>query len=228
MDNFNYNIIEPGYYDEIIDQNNIRSNWHKNKFEFVKSKLIGNNVLDIGCGPGTFLGRYCQNFKSTGYDLIDSQINFAKKKYSNIKFVNNLDHIENQNFNNITLIELVEHLNKNYTIELLNSLKKFLNKDSQIIITTPNYRSLWPILEILLDYKSKMNYRKQHIQHFNINKIHNLASKIDLELVESGTLNAIDPFLIFKTQFEKSSIYEKFINKIKLGFLCYGIFKKKY
>lgn len=227
MDKFNYNKIEPGYYDDIIDQNNIRSNWHKYKFEFVKSKLIGTSVLDIGCGPGTFLGRYCQNFTSTGYDLINSQINYAKTKYSNVKFVDNKDLIKDETFSNITLIELVEHLDENYTVELLSGLTKYLSKDSQIILTTPNYRSFWPILEVILDYKSKMNYRKQHIQHFNLNKINILASKLDLELIESGTLNAIDPFLIFKTQFEKSSILEKFVNKIKLGFLCYGIFKKK-
>lgn len=227
MDKFNYNTIEPGYYDNIIDQNNIRSSWHKYKFEFVKSKLIGTSVIDIVCGPGTFLGRYCQNFSSKGYDLITSQINYAKIKYPNVRFVDNKDLIQDQTFDNICLIELVEHLDESYTIDLLSDLTKYFSKNSQIIITTPNYRSFWPILEVLLDYKSKMNYRRQHIQHFNLNKINKLASKIDLELIESGTLNAIDPFLIFKKQFEKSSILEKIINKIKLGFLCYGIFKKK-
>ena len=64
-----------------------------NQIERIPSlnKMFGDSKsnlhLDIGCGPGTFLG--ILNKKSIGIDVSQNQIKYAKKNYSNkkIKFI---------------------------------------------------------------------------------------------------------------------------------------------
>ena len=78
---FNYNTIEIGYYDQIFKKKNgIQSAWHNIKFNYVKNEINQKNIhLDIGCGPGTFLG-LLKNKKCYGIDIANKQIEFAKKK----------------------------------------------------------------------------------------------------------------------------------------------------
>ena len=72
MKNISYynNSVVNGYYDIIFERKKgVQSAWHHIKFNYIKSKITKTNIhLDIGCGPGTFLGilkkkkywyRYC-------------------------------------------------------------------------------------------------------------------------------------------------------------------------
>ena len=60
MKNFNYynNSITSGYYDIIFRRKKgIQCSWHYIKFNYINKKISKTNkYLDIGCGPGTFLG----------------------------------------------------------------------------------------------------------------------------------------------------------------------------
>ena len=60
MKNISYynNSVVNGYYDIIFERKKgIQSAWHHIKFNYIKSKITKTNIhLDIGCGPGTFLG----------------------------------------------------------------------------------------------------------------------------------------------------------------------------
>ena len=52
------NSISEGYYDLIFKKKRgIQSAWHHIKFKYIKNKIRKSKLhLDIGCGPGTFLG----------------------------------------------------------------------------------------------------------------------------------------------------------------------------
>jgi 2-polyprenyl-3-methyl-5-hydroxy-6-metoxy-1,4-benzoquinol methylase len=54
----NYNKITSGYYDFVFKKKRgIQSAWHHIKFIFVRKKIDQKSKhLDIGCGPGTFIG----------------------------------------------------------------------------------------------------------------------------------------------------------------------------
>ena len=58
MAQYDYSQIEAGYYDKVYRRGKgIQSRWHHHKFEMLSRAMpnIG-KVLDIGCGPGTFMG----------------------------------------------------------------------------------------------------------------------------------------------------------------------------
>ena len=81
MKNISYynNSVVNGYYDIIFERKKgIQSAWHHTKFNFIKNKITKTNIhLDIGCGPGTFLGILKK--KSIGIDVAENQIKYAKK-----------------------------------------------------------------------------------------------------------------------------------------------------
>ena len=82
MKNISYynNSVVDGYYDIIFERKKgVQSAWHHVKFNYIKSKITKTNIhLDIGCGPGTFLGILKK--KSIGIDIAQSQIKYEKEK----------------------------------------------------------------------------------------------------------------------------------------------------
>jgi hypothetical protein len=63
--------IPAGFYDEIHQRKaGVRFFWHDLKFRAVGARLEGaGKVLDIGCGPGTFIG----NWASTAWASISAR-----------------------------------------------------------------------------------------------------------------------------------------------------------
>ena len=57
IDYYNTSVVD-GYYDIVFrKKKGIQSAWHHIKFNYIKNKISKSSFhLDIGCGPGTFLG----------------------------------------------------------------------------------------------------------------------------------------------------------------------------
>ena len=59
---FDYNAIPVGYYDKVWEkQKGTQSFWHDSKFRFLFKNISEKSYafqVDIGCGPGTFLGNF--------------------------------------------------------------------------------------------------------------------------------------------------------------------------
>ena len=65
------------------------------------------------------------------------------------------------------MIELIEHIDNRDLNHLLKECKRVLNKNGNIYLSTPNYLSLWPILEFFLNKVSPVDYKHEHINKFN-------------------------------------------------------------
>ena len=74
---------------------------------------------------------------------------------------------QENSLDSISLIELIEHLPLKKIQKILDDAFYCLKKNGEIYITTPNYLSLWPILEIVLNLISSVSYEDQHITKFN-------------------------------------------------------------
>lgn len=197
--------LPAGYYDQIVHKNSIRKYWHYFKFKEIV-KEIGTNpnrILDIGCASGTFLGRFLSNFndlEKTGLDISLNQITYADKHYRNtqtkffcgklwdLKFKDNY-------FDVITCSEVIEHLPKEEIIKYLKIILKILKPGGKLIITTPDYKSYWPYLEIIVDLAFKQQYSKQHLTKFNKATLTELLNKTGLKVDKCRNILGLSPFI---------------------------------
>jgi ubiquinone/menaquinone biosynthesis C-methylase UbiE len=229
-----YNKIVTGYYDLIYKKKKgIQSAWHHIKFNFIKKKIDKKiKHLDIGCGPGTFIG-LIKKAESIGIDISKNQILYAKKNYSNnhksfYVFKKKIP-LKDNSIDTITLIELIEHLNKIDLAKLMFECMRILKKNGKIIITTPNYFSLWPLLELILNFISPISYKHQHINKFDKKKLKNFLINHNLKIDKIESFILISPFLApLSFKFSLNFILiDNLLCKIFPGFLLYSIARKK-
>jgi len=193
---FDYNKIPLGFYDNIAKkQKGIRSFWHNQKFKRVIDSFEEprSSILDIGCFSGTFLSMISrkQASEQIGVDILKEQIDFANQHYATpyrqfflIDNLKEMEFVKDNQFDYISIIEVVEHLNNHEIEDLIKIAYKKLKPGGKLIITTPNYFSLWPLQEFILNRVSDVKYEEQHITHFNYfnikNKLDSIVANMDL------------------------------------------------
>jgi len=227
---YNYSQIPVGYYDTLHNKRSgLQSKWHWLKFlKFKDSLRPGDLHLDIGCGPGTFIGNYSFG-NSTGVDIALTQIKYAKKKYgSKCQFLhvspNTPLPFEDQKFDTISMIELIEHLTDRQINDLLSDVKRLLKKDGRLLLSTPNYGSAWPILEKFVNLIGVVSYEDQHINRFNKKRLKMLLQMYGFEKINVESYLFTAPFFA-SVNWNFSDLINKFEPKWitrKIGFLLFA------
>ena len=168
-------------YRAIQSKNIFLSNWHNNKMIAVKS-LINNentkNLLDIVSGSGIFAYLYAKEFDSiTTVDYHEKATKFVAKmirqnnihnvtvKKLNIKEISKLN--PNNKYDTVLLLDVIEHIDDITVVSLLSYIKNFLTRDGIFIVTTPNYKGLWPCLETIVE-KFGLVPKISGVQHINL------------------------------------------------------------
>ncbi len=175
---YDYGGIPVGFYDSVLHEGNpIRRLWHLSKFERVLDCLPTQgmrSLLDVGCFAGSFLSLVPQSQfpRQVGVDILAPQIEYARahygtgfRQFQHLAAIADLDAVEGE-FDCITVIEVIEHLTHEEVRVLLDRTTRKLAPGGRLVITTPNYASTWPILEILLNRISSVKYDEQHITRF--------------------------------------------------------------
>ena len=158
--------------------NPVRRLWHLAKFERVLDCLPAReagSILDIGCFAGSFLSMVpeSQFGRQLGVDILGSQVEYARARYGTsfreFRHLHDLAGLETvqETFDCVTGIELIEHLTPAELHSLLREVARKLVPGGRLVITTPNYASVWPLLEALLNRLSEVKYEEQHITRFN-------------------------------------------------------------
>jgi 2-polyprenyl-3-methyl-5-hydroxy-6-metoxy-1,4-benzoquinol methylase len=234
--NFDYEDIPVGYYDQVLKEGlekgrGLQATWHHYKFLTVKNYLKSyNSHLDVPCGPGTLIGNYL-DLRSTGIDISEKQIEFAKINYEN--FSNNFKQADIRNKNDdiytydvITVLELIEHFNPVEVKYLVESLYAKLNEQGRLILTTPNYNGIWLILEKIVSIVGPVNYKYQHINRYTKKRVLNQFSNYEVEVIKY-----INFGIFFSILSTKLGIFlDRLFAKIFFNFFGYSLFivlKKK-
>jgi 2-polyprenyl-3-methyl-5-hydroxy-6-metoxy-1,4-benzoquinol methylase len=210
---FDYSRIPLGYYDEITREGNpIRRLWHLSKFERVIDYLPrrpGQRLLDIGCFAGTFLAMLDPDCfpEQLGVDILADQIAYARehhggphRRFAHIRDLGDLAAID-ERFDCITLIEVIEHLRADEIRIVLEQVARLLEPGGRLVLTTPNYASAWPVLELLINRFSDLSYEEQHITRFTYWNIVRRLGEIWPPFVErfrletKTTTHFVTPFL---------------------------------
>lgn len=198
---FDYGSIPTGYYDAVFHRGHgIQSKWHQLKFARVR-ELMGEprRHLDVGCGPGTFIGTLGEGFSSLGADIAPAQLDFARARYQNATRTFSL--IENGrlpaddgSIDAVTMIELVEHLDDGALSQLLGESMRVLSPGGRLIVTTPNYAGAWPLVEWLINRAGPVDYAQQHINRFNRQRLAETLSAAGFTEVTVGAYQFAAPF----------------------------------
>ncbi|PPR34178.1 MAG: Ubiquinone biosynthesis O-methyltransferase [Alphaproteobacteria bacterium MarineAlpha6_Bin3] len=232
---YEHDFVPVGYYDRIYKiKKGIQAKWHDQKFNFVKKKMKNyKKHLDFGCSAGSFIGILDKKKKSIGFDISIEQVNYAKKEYKdknhNFIFSKLPLPFPNNSFDTITFLEVIEHCDDDQNRKIINEIYRLLKPNGVLIITTPNYYSLWPFLEKIISFFGPIDYRRQHINAFNKKKLNNFLKLNNFIVVESLTFIYFAPFLAsfnWKLASFVERVENRFLN-LNFGFLLCGIFKKK-
>ena len=131
------------------------------------------SILDMGCGVGhgTDYLRQQTTKLVTGYDICEEAIEEAKQRYNSTNFISGLS-CNFLNFDIVTMVEFIEHLEVN---EALNLLKDIAKNKKAIAMTTPN-GDTFPY------HPTPDKYIGFHKWHFTLNELQ--ALKDVFEFVE--------------------------------------------
>jgi SAM-dependent methyltransferase len=180
---FDYDSIPIGYYDEIFRRNKgIQSKWHHLKFARVRAELPRTGrILDVACGPGTFVGTLPHDLDCVGLDIAAAQIDYARSHYAAANHTFGLMDpgrlpLETDSFNIVTIVELIEHIPASEALQLLVECRRVLRPGGKLVVTTPNYSGLWPLLEFITNRLGQVSYEDQHITKYRPRRLQELLA----------------------------------------------------
>lgn len=198
--------IIPGNYQHraIFHGHPVQRLWHEAKLELVEALMPpaqAETILDAGCGSGV-VGAYLAGRGATvvGVDANHDAVAFAGQTFGR----NNLCFIESSifdfhqgGFDAIICFEFIEHFHQTEAQALLGHLRSLLKPGGKLLLTTPNYRSAWPIIETTLDLLRLAPRLRgdQHLCRFNPDKLVRFLRDSGWSMLELGSFNGIDPFL---------------------------------
>lgn len=180
--------------------------WHEEKFREVIQTIPrpGTSLLDVGCAAGslTYLAAAIRpDLCVTAVDISSAQIGYANAhiapKIPNAKFLaiepGRLPFAD-ESFDTVTSVELIEHLRESENAELMSEVFRVLRPGGSWIITTPNYRSIWPLLEVALNIWSPVKYNEQHLTRFHRASLRRHLEDVGWQVNELRTFFVLSPF----------------------------------
>jgi SAM-dependent methyltransferase len=199
---YSYDSIPVGFYDEVFQRNRgIQCKWHHHKFRRIVEE-IGHvsKHLDFGCGPGTLVHLLPPKISAVGVDIAAPQLSYAEKNYAGpekqfIRIDSSQLPFSDQTFDSISCVEVIEHLELKLTREILKEFIRVLRPGGKLIVTTPNYGSLWPMVEMMVNRLSDVSYEEQHITKFKRTSLLALLKEIGFSQVEVTSFMSASPFL---------------------------------
>ena len=91
---------------------------------------------------------------------------------------------------------MVEHLSIKEYKKILAEAYRVLKPNGQFFLTTPNQKSLWPVIQWFLDtLKLVPSLNDQHVLKFTPKQIGNIISENGFQIKQVGTLNHFSPFV---------------------------------
>ncbi len=183
----------------------VQKYWHRSKLELLEWFFVpdaGLDALDVGCGSGVIadgLGKMGLNV--TAIDANPQAIAYAQATFArqNVRFLPGyLDELElpDASFDVATCLEVIEHVYPPQIDKLLSDFRRLLRPGGRLLLTTPNYRGLWPLIEWAADRfasTAKMD-ADQHVTHIHRRMLRKFVEAAGFEVEKIRCYCTFAPF----------------------------------
>jgi ubiquinone/menaquinone biosynthesis C-methylase UbiE len=210
----NHDLQESREFYALTDGNVIRKRWHLNKLKLSHLTAIspGHRVLDAGCGAGNLvseLAAYSQ--QAIGCDYRYPCLAFGARRGRGSYVQADLRQLPfpTATFEAIYCMEVLEHLDQATTTHALSEFYRVLKPRGQMLLTTPNYRSLWVVIEFLADTLRIVPdmVGGEHISKYHRRTFINLLTEAGFVTEKIGTFNHASPFIALLSERWAECIY---------------------
>ncbi len=199
------------YYDALLKGNKTQRFWHEHKFGEVLREAEGitpdSVVADIGCASGVLISKLPQNKLAVAVDVAEPIVRFAaemnRKLGKNVKGAVALAEslpFKDNTFDYAFMVEVIEHMPPELEAKALSEIKRVLKPGGKFIMTTPNYRSMWPLVEFFWSRMNPIDYMEQHINKKNPATVKRSLAAAGFEVKTVRTFFVGAPFLAILSQ----------------------------
>lgn len=181
--------------------------WHYAKLKEAENALEikeGDAIIDVGCGSGLF-SHFLANHKGTQVIGVDGNANaleFARRKYlnTNLEFKQGLIdelNLPKNSFDKIVFLEVIEHISLEQGKQVMRTFHDLLKPGGKVVISTPNRKSLWPLIEWTFDIlKVVPNMGEEQHEHLYSGKeLQEIGEAAGLKSIKKNTINTLAPWL---------------------------------
>ena len=151
----------------------------KEQYNWINNRInIENvNLMDIGCGSGSFLASLPNSITKVGIDIDQQSISIAQQNHPDIEFLcSPFETIEyNKKLDVITMFHVLEHLQD--PLSTLKRLYQIGDDDTKFIVEVP-------IIENGLTNDINGFFSAQHLTHFSRNSFKNILSIAGWRVIE--------------------------------------------
>lgn len=170
--------------------------WEKRLKEIMEYRNNG-NLLDIGCGIGTFLRlAKKEGFEISGTEISEYASRYVKENLSIDVFRGNIEELDfpSDSFDVLTMWHTLEHLPNPKAA--LAAVHRILKRDGLLVIATPNLNNFITRVLYLLAKRKKLKLfssqaKELHLYHFSVHTLTSMLNetgfriiKIDLDLAQ--------------------------------------------
>jgi SAM-dependent methyltransferase len=217
---FDYHSVTGDYqYRALHSGHPMQRFWHRGKLALVERLVkphltAGSRFLEIGCGAGNLLLQaVVRDSYPVALDLSLQALTFVRSRleeassfpdapcaYACVQSIGELLPLPGNTFECVILSEVIEHLPAP-EVSILEAAR-VLRPGGRLLVTTPNYRSLWPIMEWMVDRSNKAPQMAggQHISRFNPASLRRLLADCRLDPEYFGTIYNLSPFISLLSQ----------------------------
>ena len=144
------------------------------------------SIFDVGCGNGAFLfllATFREPKKLYGVDVSENNLSIVKNIFPNTKYnkVNNISDWPKENFNVITVIDVLHHIKPEEQHEFINKILNKIKPGGTLIIkdmsTKPWYFAIMNTIHDLI-------FANQLIHYFPFNELIQIIKKNGFEIKE--------------------------------------------
>jgi 2-polyprenyl-3-methyl-5-hydroxy-6-metoxy-1,4-benzoquinol methylase len=244
---FDYHSVAGDYqYRALHSGHRMQRFWHRGKLtmidELIRPHLkAGSRLLEIGCGAGNLLLQATvRGSHPMALDLSMQALTFVRSRLTDAKSgeeapgdfacvqaIGESLPLAEASFDCVLLSEVIEHLE---TPQIsIREAARVLRPGGQLLITTPNYRSFWPLMEWTID---RLNMApkmagEQHISRFHLFSLKKMLIDSGLGIEYAGSIYNLSPFLsMISAEQANRQLHRELNSRSALGMILVAVATK--